>query len=167
MKVIPQLRQMMGKQDWLSLQQVVLYGVVSKGFSAPTLAEIRPSDGQFYPLLNAEQGWNLEGGVKGILADEQIIFDLSYYRFNLNNAIVKRTDAGGNDYFVNAGSTRQHGAELNLRYRPYQRIKGMAFDLEIMGSFSYQPYKFNNFQQGSLQLNNNPLTGVPSTIRIS
>ena len=43
----------------------------------------------------------------------------------------------------------------------------MAFDLEIMGSFSYQPYRFNNFQQGSLQLNNNPLTGVPSTIWVS
>lgn len=153
--------------NYAVLPQFHLYGVVSRGFSAPTLAEIRPSDGQFYPLLNAEQGWNIEGGVKGFLADEQIVFDLSYYRFNLNNAIVRRTDAGGNDYFVNAGSTRQHGAELNLRYRPYQRVKGMAFDLEFMGSFSYQPYRFNNFQQGSLQLNNNPLTGVPSTVWVS
>lgn len=147
--------------------QVNFYGVVSRGFSAPTLAEIRPSDGQFYPLLNAEQGWNMEGGVKGVLGDDQFVFDVSYYHFSLRNAIVRRTDAGGNEYFVNAGGTRQNGAELNIRYRMMQMAKGKPFDLEYTTAFSYQPYRFTNFQQGSLQLNNNPLTGVPATVWVT
>lgn len=153
--------------NYALLSQLNVYGVVSRGFSAPTLAEIRPSDGQFYPLLNAEQGWNIEAGIKGFLAEDKIDFDLSYYRFNLRNAIVRRTDAGGNDYFINAGSTRQHGVELNLRYRLSQVAKGKNFDLSFMGSFSYQPYRFIHFQQGSIQFNNNPLTGVPSTIWVA
>lgn len=144
-----------------------LYGVVSRGFSAPTLAEIRPSDGQFYPLLNAEQGWNMETGIKGVLGDDHFVFDISYYRFNLQNTIVRRTDAGGNEYFVNAGGTRQHGAELNIRYRIMQMVKGQSFDLEYKGAFSYQPYRFTNIQQGSLQLNNNPLTGVPTSVWVT
>lgn len=148
-------------------RQLNFYGVVSRGFSAPTLAEIRPSDGQFYPLLNAEQGWNIETGIKGVLGDDQFVFDASYYQFSLQNAIVRRTDAGGNEYFINAGGTRQNGAELNIRYRMMQMAKGKPFDLEYISAFSYQPYRFTNFQQGSLQLNNNPLTGVPETVWIT
>ncbi len=148
-------------------RQLNFYGVVSRGFSAPTLAEIRPSDGQFYPLLNAEQGWNIETGIKGILGDNQFVFDASYYQFSLENAIVRRTDAGGNEYFINAGGTRQNGVELNIRYRMMQMAKGKPFDLEYISAFSYQPYRFTNFQQGSLQLNNNPLTGVPKTVWIT
>ena len=140
------------------------YGVASRGFSAPTLAEIRPSDGQFYPLLNAEQGWNFEGGIKGFLGDGQFVFDASFYHFSLQNAIVRRTDAGGNEYFVNAGGTRQNGAELSIRYKVMQMGKGKPFDMEYQSAFSYQPYRFTNFQQGLLQLNNNPLTGVPATV---
>ena len=45
--------------------------------------------------------------------------------------------------------------------------KGKPFDLEYISAFSYQPYRFTNFQQGSLQLNNNPLTGVPETVWIT
>lgn len=153
--------------NYALLPQLNIYGVVSRGFSAPTLAEIRPSDGQFYPLLNAEQGWNWEGGMKGSLYDDKIVFDVSYYRFNLKDAIVRRADAGGNEYFVNAGSTKQNGAELHLRYLPFRMLKGNSFNLEFMGSYSYQPYRFINFQQGSLQLNNNPLTGVPASIWIA
>lgn len=148
-------------------RQLNFYGVVSRGFSAPTLAEIRPSDGQFYPLLNAEQGWNIETGIKGVLGDNQFVFDASYYQFSLENAIVRRTDAGGNEYFINAGGTRQNGVELNIRYRMMQMAKGKPFDLEYISAFSYQPYRFTNFQQGSLQLNNNPLTGVPKTVWIT
>ena len=43
------------------------YALAARGFSAPTLAEFRPSDGNFYGDLNAETGWNVEIGWKGYL----------------------------------------------------------------------------------------------------
>ena len=42
----------------------LLYAIFSKGFSPPTLAEVRPSTNQFYDL-QPEYGWNIEGGLKG------------------------------------------------------------------------------------------------------
>ena len=40
--------------------QVTAYAIASFGFSPPSLAEIRPSDGKFYGDLQAENGWNKE-----------------------------------------------------------------------------------------------------------
>ncbi|MEM5734256.1 TonB-dependent receptor, partial [Shewanella algae] len=80
-----------------------IYGVIAKGFSVPSLAEVRPSDGNFYPFLQAEQGWNYELGVKGTLFHEAFTFDMNGYRFLLQQAIVRKTNAAGAEYFVNAG----------------------------------------------------------------
>ena len=51
-----------------------LYVQVSKGFSPPTLAEIRPSDGLFYKNLVPEYGWNFEAGLKGSVFQNKLRF---------------------------------------------------------------------------------------------
>jgi len=48
-------------------KNVSLYGVIAKGFSPPTLEEIRPSDGNYYGNLQPETGWNYELGCKGAI----------------------------------------------------------------------------------------------------
>jgi iron complex outermembrane receptor protein len=143
------------------------YGILSRGFSAPSLAEIRPSDGNFYPLLNAEQGWNAEIGIKGSLMNNQLLLDLNYYSFNLKDAIVRRNDLNGNEFFVNAGSTKQNGVELMLKYQFVAPLSIKKWRIDFMHSFSYQPYKFTNFQQGNTVFTGNPITGVPKFIGVS
>ncbi len=144
-----------------------VYGIVARGFSAPSLAEIRPSDGNFYPQLNAEQGWNLELGMKGSLLNDQILIDLSAYSFQLKNAIVRRNDLNGNEYFVNAGSTKQNGIEVMVKYFPIAPSKAKSYSIDITNSFSYQPYRFTDYQQGTVLFNGNPITGVPEYIWVS
>lgn len=144
-----------------------IYGILSRGFSAPSLAEIRPSDGNFYPLLNAEQGWNTEMGIKGSLMNDQLLLDLNYYSFNLTDAIVRRNDVNGNEYFVNAGSTRQNGLEAMLKYQFIHPLSLKKWRMDFMHSFSYQPYQFTNFQQGNTVFTGNPITGVPKLIGVS
>jgi len=144
-----------------------LYGIIARGFSAPSLAEIRPSDGNFYPQLNAEQGWNTEIGIKGGLFNDQVQLDISYYSFQLKNAIVRRNDINGNEYFVNAGATQQNGLEAMIKYLLVQPSKGKKYSIDISNSFSFQPYRFTNYQQGSTVFNNNPITGVPKYIWVS
>ena len=87
-----------------------LYTIASKGFSPPTLAEVRPSTNQFYDL-QPEYGWNFEAGIKGNAFKNRFQFDASLYSFNLKHAIVQQTDSTGADYFVNAGGTKQTGFE--------------------------------------------------------
>lgn len=146
--------------------QVQLYAIAAEGFSSPSLAELRPSDGNFYPFLDAERGWNTEAGIKGFLLQNKFSFDLAYYRFLLNNAIVRRTDAAGAEYFVNAGEVLQQGLELLLKYRLYQNDHSFVQSVMLSNSFSYQPYRFKEYQQGSVNFNGNRLTGVPEKVNV-
>lgn len=147
-------------------QDLSLYGVLAKGFSAPSLAEIRPSDGNFYPLLNAEQGWNIEAGIRGELLEKRLLVDIGFYQFKLENAIVRRNDAAGAEYFINAGNTLQQGMEALIKYQLVQNNKQFIKTVQLLGSFSYQPYKFKNYQQGAVNFSGNPITGVPNKIMV-
>ena len=144
-----------------------LYGIIARGFSAPSLAEIRPSDGNFYPQLNAEQGWNFELGVKGSLLNNRVVIDFSAYSFQLKDAIVRRNDMNGNEYFINAGSTKQNGIEAMIKYFPIAPSKENKYSIDFTTSFSYQPYQFTKFQQGNTLFDGNPITGVPKSIWVS
>lgn len=144
-----------------------LYGIIARGFSAPSLAEIRPSDGNFYPQLNAEQGWNAEIGIKGSLINDHVLLDVSFYSFQLKNAIVRRVDLNGNEYFVNAGATKQNGLEAMIKYILVKDSKERKYNIDFTNSFSYQPYQFTNYQQGNSVFDGNPITGVPKYIWVS
>ncbi|MBI2282127.1 MAG: TonB-dependent receptor [Bacteroidetes bacterium] len=146
---------------------VSVYLLAAKGFSPPALAEVRPSDGNYYGNLEAEYGWNIEAGIKGATADNRWQFDVAAYFFRLQNAIVRRTNAIGAEYFVNAGSTRQNGLETWLKYRVIKEGKRLVRDWNLWSSFSYQPYRFEEYQQSGSNYSGKNLTGVPRTIWVT
>lgn len=143
-------------------KQVNVYAILAKGFSAPTLAEFRPSDGNFYGNLDAESGWNIETGIKAVMANERVLFDIAFYRFKLNNAIVRRNSNSGAEYFINAGGTLQQGLELMIKTYPVKKGMGRVKELSLWSGYTYQPYRFTNYRQGNTDYSNNKLTGVPS-----
>ncbi len=142
-----------------------LYGIIAKGFSPPTLAEVRPSTNQFYNL-QPEYGWNFEAGFKGSLLQNRLLFDASVYSFKLKHAIVQQTDSTGADYFVNAGSTKENGIEIWLDARIIQNNTSFIRNFSVTNSFSYQPYKFSNYISGTKNYNGNHLTGVSKNIDV-
>ncbi len=147
-------------------KNMFLYGVLANGFSSPSLAEVRPSDGKFYPFLEAEKGWNIEAGIKGTFFQNKLLFDLSVYQFKLNNAIVRRNDLAGAEYFVNAGAALQEGIELLVKGNLRNQASGWVEKISINGAFSYQPYQFLEYQQGVNSFNGNTITGIPITIAV-
>lgn len=142
--------------------QLNLYAILAKGFSAPTLAEFRPSDGNFYGNLNAESGWNIEAGFKGVVLNERVLFDIAFYRFKLNNAIVRRNSNSGAEYFVNAGGTLQQGMELMVKTFPVKNGAGKIKTFSVWSGYAYQPYRFTSYRQAAIDYSNKKLTGVPS-----
>lgn len=148
-------------------REVSLYALVAKGFSAPTLAEFRPSDGNFYGNLNAESGWNIEVGIKGAVLKERVQFDLAFYRFALKDAIVRRNSNTGAEYFVNAGGTLQKGVEAMLKAKLIDNPSKMISTLRIWSSYSYQPYNFTAYRQGNIDFSDKQLTGVPRNTWVS
>ncbi len=148
-------------------KSVSIFASASKGFSTPTLAEISPSDGKYYPLLQPEYGWNYEAGFKGSVIKNALEFNTSFYYFGLKHAIVTRADSVGHQYFVNSGGTIQKGVEAWFKAHLIHGGNQFLSSLDIWNSFSYQPYRFTTYISGTNNYSNNKLTGVPRVINIS
>ena len=148
-------------------QQISLYGLVAKGFSPPSLAETRASNRTFNTALQPEYGWNFELGLKGGLWHNRLLFDVNYYHFRLQDAIVTRNNADGTQYFTNAGTTKQDGAEVWVLYHVLKKINSTFKSINLTESYSYQPYQFTSYQQGINNYSGNKLTGVPTHILVS
>lgn len=146
---------------------VSLYAIAAKGFSPPTLAEVRPSTGNFNTSIQPEFGWNYEAGLKGAIIKNIIEYNASVYYFSLKNAIVRRTDSLGADYYINAGSTIQKGAELWLNVHVINNNKHLINTLTVWNNFTYQPYRFDDYVVGNNVFTGNKITGVPRTINVS
>lgn len=146
---------------------VTMYAIVAKGFSPPTLAEVRPSTGIIETSLQPEFGWNYEAGLKGAFIKNRLEYNASFYYFELRNAIVSRKDSSGADYYVNAGGTIQKGVEVWLNAHLINNQKTFITTLNFWNSFSYQPYKFDKYVIGLSVYSGNKVTGVPRTINVS
>ncbi len=135
--------------------QLSAFGSISKGFSPPSLAEVRPSTEVFNGDLEAEDGINYEVGVRG--SGKNIRFDVTVYDFNLKNTIVLQRVADGAEYFINAGSTDQKGIEVTFSIKPLPNLK-------VWSSVNYNHYRFENYVKDNVDYSGNKLTGVPPSI---
>lgn len=141
---------------------------VSKGYSPPTIAEIRPSNNLIYSELQAETGWNYETGFRIRSRKNRLQIDLTVFYFKLDNAIVRRTDEVGQEYFVNAGGTDQPGIELRLAGLLYKlRTTGFIRQVQLQNSLTYYQFRFTDYLSGTTNFSGNALTGVPKFTLIS
>ncbi len=148
-------------------KELSVYASAAKGFSAPTLDEVQPTTADFNKQLQPEFGWNYEAGIKGTAFKTMLEYNASFYYFNLKDAIVRRNDANGVAYYINAGSTIQKGVEFWFNAHIINSNKHFITALNIWNSYSYQPYRFNEYVVGSSIFSGKKLTGVPRTINVS
>lgn len=141
----------------------VLRGIVSKGYSTPTAAEIRASDQKINTDLQPEYGWNYELGLRIRTPFENVYLDASAFDYRLKNAIVRRTNANDQDYYVNAGGTQQKGVELALNTQLLHQNSGLIRDIHWNSAFTFYDFKFSNYQVAGNNFSGNRLTGVPKT----
>lgn len=141
---------------------VSAYASVSQGFSPPSLAEVRPSAGTYNNDLNSERGVNYELGFKGSLMRGQFRYDVSAYDFRLDETIVIQRTSDGAEYFVNAGRTSQQGLEATVSWTP--EINSKSFGLSLWSSYTYNHYRFKDYESDGNNYSGNRLTGVAPTI---
>lgn len=138
---------------------------VSKGYSPPTIAEIRASDNVINVDLQPEQGWNYEAGFKYQTMDGRFFADLTGFYYHLKSAIVRRLNTDDTGYFINAGGTRQLGLELSLASwiiptNNSQLVRGLQFRT----AYTLSRFRFDNYFNGSIDLSGKMLTGVPKNV---
>ncbi|HEY8999846.1 MAG TPA: TonB-dependent receptor [Mucilaginibacter sp.] len=133
---------------------------ISRGYSTPTTAEIRPTDNIINTSLQAEDGWNYETGFRLRNADESMFLDASVFYYRLNNAIVQQENADGTQYYINEGGTNQPGLELYfsdwiIRQNNVNFIRGLQFNESVtLDRFSFRG-------------TGKQLTGVPNQVFIT
>ncbi len=96
------------------------------------------------------------------LRNNKVYLDAAIFRFDLENAIVRRVDAAGEESFVNAGGTKQAGfeAELTAWVVPLKRV-GIIRGLKFAESYTNSNFKFVDYIINSTNFAGNSLTGVP------
>lgn len=147
--------------NWQTSKQTALFGVISHGFSSPSLQETLQPDGQVNPEIKPETGWNLEMGIRGKLLENKMFYDISLYHMRIKNLLVARRT--GDDAFVgvNAGQTTHNGAEFDLRYFDTFKRK-IHWNLYTNGTLAL--YRFDEFIDLDNNYAGNKLTGVPPII---
>ncbi|HCW08209.1 MAG TPA: TonB-dependent receptor [Cytophagales bacterium] len=135
------------------------FGSIAKGFSAPSLAEVRPSSGVYNNTLSPEQGINYELGIRGSVF-RNFSFDVVGYDFELTQSIVSEKNIYNADYFVNAGRTSKKGAEVALAFQKALSSRAISF-FKVWIAYTLTNYKFTNYQHDGVNYSGNRWTGSP------
>jgi iron complex outermembrane receptor protein len=142
-----------------------IYGVISKGYSPPTVAELLPSTSVINTSLEAENGINYELGARANFLGTRLFIDISAFYFTLKDAITQRRDASGADFFLNAGGTKQKGMETAINYRALQHPDRLFTDVTFYISHTYNHFRYQDFKPLTNDFTGKALPGVsPHTI---
>lgn len=137
-------------------------GKIGKGNSAPTTEEIRSSAQEINLNLSPEYGWNKEIGIRKQWGN-LLFTELSFFDFRLKNAIVRRENESGQEYFVNAGETVQKGIEFVAETRKLMINTEILKSIKFYFAGNFYDFSFKNYQKNAEDFSGNQLTGVPST----
>jgi iron complex outermembrane receptor protein len=154
--------------SYLVTPDLTLRGSISKGYSAPTTSEVRPSNNVINLDLEPEYGWNYETGFRLQALDKKLFLDVTGFYYNLKSAIVRRVDENMSEFFVNAGGTKQWGLETSLSYwlLPY-KTSGIIRAVQIRNGYTLSRFKFVDYIATNTDFSGNALTGVPKAVVVS
>jgi iron complex outermembrane receptor protein len=146
-------------------KNLTVYAQLSKGYSSPTIAEIRPSAGGTFTGLQAEYGWNKELGFKWSALQGKLFLSTAVFQFDLKDAIVRQTNVAGAEYFTNAGAVVQKGIETELNWIAISRSGKKTLNyLQLFSSYTLNDFKFGEYRLGNNNYMGNKLTGVPDEV---
>lgn len=141
---------------------------LSRGYSPPSLGEVRGSNNVVNTSLQPEYGWNYETGVRYQTMDGRFFLDVNGYYYKLKQAIVRRVDQNEKDYFVNAGGTKQWGLETSLSYWVLPATSsGFIRGLQLRNAYTLSHFKFEEYLNNTDNFSGNALTGVPKAVVVS
>lgn len=146
-------------KDWDN--RFIIFLSASRGFSPPTTAELLPSTGVISTNLEAEEGWNIETGFRGYFFKRSLHIEMTGFNFKLENALVPRRDAGGADYFVNAGSMKQQGLEFHGDYST-NRLLPVFKLLYVSTDLSVNHFRYGDFIKDGTNFKGKKTPSVPA-----
>ncbi|MCI0921938.1 TonB-dependent receptor [Sphingobacterium rhinopitheci] len=146
--------------EWRNMAWRISY---AKGYSTPTLSEVRSSDNIINTALQAEKGNNYEVGYKVKTNNQHLIFDIAAYSYQMKNGILRQVNDAGQEYYSNVGEMNQKGLESTLwLYIPIHSsyIKSVNYQ----GAVAYNHYRFGHYDVNNEDLEGKKITAVPNWV---
>ncbi|MGK6351245.1 TonB-dependent receptor [Parapedobacter sp. DT-150] len=141
---------------------------VSRGYSPPTIAEVRPSDNLINTALVAETGWNYETGFRWQTRNRRTFIDGSVFYYRMADAIIRQLRDTGAEFFDNAGRVDQRGLELSAAvWAVAPRQSGVLRGLQVGSNLTLSRFRFGDYRVGDDDFTGNKLTGVPASTVVS
>lgn len=134
---------------------------ISKGYSPPTTAEVRPSGNVINNDLEAESGWNYETGVRFKTKNNRFYGNVNIFQHQLKDAIVRRQKDIDTEYFLNAGGTKQRGLEVETVFQIIQNNNTILNNLLLRSNYTYSHFRFKDYVDATSNYSKNKLTGIP------
>ncbi len=158
--------------SYLLAPQLAARASVSKGYSPPTIAEVRSSDNNINADLQAEGGYNYEIGIRAETKNRRWLVDMSAYQYRLKEGIVRQLRENGAEFFVNAGNIDQRGIELLVMGQLITpRSTGLIRAMSVSAALTYQDYKFQIYtvSEGGENVDHsgNKVTSIPTWISVN
>lgn len=151
--------------SYLLNDQLALRASISKGYSPPTIAELRSSDNEINTKLQAETGINYETGLRFESRNRRTFADLSLYHYAMKNGIVRQLRENGAEYYVNSGEMTQKGVEVsfNTYLLPHSAYR-LITSIHLQSAVSYNHYRFGNYRVSQDDFSYNKVTAVPDWV---
>lgn len=141
---------------------------VSRGYSTPTTAEVRPTDNIINTGLQAQVGWNYETGFRLRNKDESLLLDASVFYYRLDRSIVRQLNPNETEYYINSGGTNQPGFELAFTdWLVKRKNSGIIRGLQFNTALTVSRFKFRDYNVAGASYSGNRLTGVPREVLVS
>jgi len=153
--------------SYLISENISARASVSKGYSPPTIAEVRASDNNINNDLQAERGWNYELGLRYQTKNNRFYANANVFTYRSQDAIVRRLNQNDAEYFINAGGTKQQGIELETAIWIIKNQNSFLNGLQLKSNYTFSHFRFENFIIGTSVYSGNKLTGVPAHIWIN
>ncbi|PRD48330.1 TonB-dependent receptor [Sphingobacterium haloxyli] len=151
--------------SYLVMDRLAFRGSISKGYSPPTIGEVRSSDNIINTELDPEKGTSYEIGARLETKSRRFIADLSFYNYYMQNGIVRQLRENGAEYFINAGEMKQKGIEAAVwAYILAPQTERFIQALNLHSSVSYSHYRFGKYSVDDNDFSRNKVTAVPDWV---
>jgi iron complex outermembrane recepter protein len=136
------------------------YFSLSDGFSAPTSQEFfsTAQNAVNSRILQAETARSLELGSKWRSKSRRLEAEMAVYKMNVKDALVRKLDNKGNEYFENSGLIAQNGAEASLKYDILKDKPQQILSVKL--SYTFNDYYYKQYTPQNSVYNQNRLPGT-------
>jgi len=134
-----------------------IYGNYATAYQTPTTVELsnRPSGaGGFNPELEPADLRSFEIGVRGLVEDARVRYELAGYVSTLENGLVRFEGPSERAFFRNAGESSRDGVEALLEWLPVSTVKTRL-------AYTYQDFEYVQFTPEGNDFSGNTEPGAP------